>query len=44
MHSPKFDKLKDYYARGLWNEARLQNAVAKGWITAAELLEIILAE
>lgn len=39
-HSAKFDKVKDYYDRGLWNESRVANAVVKGWITEAEYEEI----
>lgn len=39
-HSAKFDKVKGYYDRGLWNETRVSNAVMKGWITAAEFEEI----
>lgn len=39
-HSAKFEKVKDYYDRGLWNEARVANAVVKGWITEAEYEEI----
>ena len=38
--SPKFKKVKNYYDRGLWNLAMVANAVAKGWITAAEFEEI----
>lgn len=34
--SPKFDKVKWYYASGLWNKKMVHNAVVKGWITAAE--------
>lgn len=39
-HSAKFDKVKSYYDRGLWNEARVANAVVKGWITEEEYEEI----
>ena len=39
-HSAKFEKVKDYYDRGLWNEARVANAVVKGRITEAEYEEI----
>lgn len=39
-HSAKFDKVKDYYDRGLWNKTRVANAVVKGWITEAEYEEI----
>lgn len=36
MHSPKFDKVKSYYDRKLWNEQMVRNAVAKGWISSDE--------
>jgi uncharacterized XkdX family phage protein len=39
-HSAKFDKVKGYYDRGLWNNARVANAVVKEWITPAEYEEI----
>ncbi|MDD5021796.1 MAG: XkdX family protein [Endomicrobiaceae bacterium] len=39
-HSAKFDKVKGYYDRGLWNKARVANAVVKEWITPAEYEEI----
>ena len=38
-HSKNFDKVKDYYDRGLWSEERVKNAVGK-WITAEEYTEI----
>lgn len=38
--SPKFEKVKRYYDTGMWNKAMVRNAVVKGWITAAEYLEI----
>lgn len=40
MHSPKFNKVKNYYDRGLWNKTMVANAVAKEWITADEYEEI----
>ena len=40
MHSPKFEKVKGYYERGLWNETMVRNAVGK-WITAEEADEIL---
>lgn len=43
MHSPKFNKVKNYYDRGLWNKKMVGDAVVKGWITAAEY-EIIVGE
>lgn len=39
-HSPKYDKVKNYYDKGLWNEAMVRNAVVKGWITEEEYEEI----
>lgn len=40
MHSPKFEKVKGYYERSLWNETMVRNAVGK-WITAEEADEIL---
>lgn len=39
-HSPKFELVKSYYDRGLWNADRVRNAVGK-WITAEEAEEIL---
>lgn len=39
-HSQKFDKVKGYYDRGLWNITMVRNAVVKNWITAVEFEEI----
>lgn len=39
-HSAKYEKVKDYYDRNLWDIARTSNAVAKGWITETEYEEI----
>ena len=33
-------KVKEYYERGLWTEARVKNAVVKGAITADEFKAI----
>lgn len=38
--SSKFEKVKGYFERGLWNLERVRNAVVKGWITAEEFLAI----
>lgn len=38
--SSKFEKVKSYYERGLWDIFRVRNAVVKGWITAEEFEEI----
>ena len=32
----KFEKVKDFYERGLWNISRVRDAVVKGWITVEE--------
>ena len=34
--SAKFETVKKYYDMGMWTEAKVKNAVAKGWITADE--------
>lgn len=34
--SSKFEKVKGYFDRGLWNIERVKNAVVKAWITAEE--------
>ena len=39
MHSKNFEKVKNYYDRGLWDEYRVHEAVGK-WITEAEYEEI----
>lgn len=38
--SPKFNKVKMYYDRGLWNKQMVANAVVKSWITAEEYEQI----
>lgn len=38
-----FDKIKDFYERGLWNKTMVRNAVVKGKITADEY-ELITGE
>ncbi len=38
--SSKFEKVKSYYERGLWDISRVRNAVVKNWITAAEFEKI----
>lgn len=40
-HSPKFNKVKNYYDKGLWNKKMVHDAVVKGWITAEEYEEIV---
>ena len=39
-HSPKYNKVKNYYDKGLWNIEMVRNAVVKGWITEEEFTEI----
>lgn len=39
--SPKFNKVKNYYDKGLWNKEMVANAVVKGWITAEEYALIV---
>lgn len=38
-HSKNYQKVKNYYDRGLWDIDRVYNAVGK-WITEAEYKEI----
>ena len=38
--SSKFEKVKGYFDRGLWNVERVRNAVVKGWITTEEMLHL----
>lgn len=35
-YSKHFQKVYDYYKKGLWNKARVREAVVKGWITPEE--------
>ena len=39
-HSPRFETVKRYYDRGVWNVTRLDAAVKCGWNTEAEREEI----
>lgn len=39
-HSKNYDKVKNYYDKGLWSIDRVHNAVIKGWITPEEFEEI----
>lgn len=41
--SAKFEKVKGYYDKGLWNKVMVHNAVVKNWITAEEY-ELIVGE
>ena len=38
--SAKYNKVKNYYDKGLWTLAQVKNAVVKGWITVEEFTEI----
>ena len=38
--SAKFEQVKNFYDMGVWSEAKLRNAVVKGWITEAEFQTI----
>ncbi len=40
-HSEKFELVKGYYDSGKWKKKAIRNAVARGWITAAEYEEIV---
>lgn len=39
-HSPKYDLVKKYYDKGLWDIDRVRKAVVKGWITEDEFESI----
>jgi len=39
-HSLRFELVKRYYDRGLWNIERVAQAVKHNWITTDEYLEI----
>lgn len=36
----KFELVKSYYDKGLWNITRVKNAVVKNWITKEQYKEI----
>ena len=36
----KYEKVKNYYEKGLWGIERVANAVLKGWITIDEFCKI----
>ena len=38
-----YEKIKRWYKQGLWTEAMVQNAVAKGKLTADDAAEILAA-
>ena len=39
-HSKNYEKVKNYYDKGLWSIERVRQAVVKGWITEEEFAEI----
>ena len=38
--SKHFEQVKEFFDKGVWNETKLREAVAKNWITAAEFQKI----
>lgn len=36
-----FDRIKAWYAAGLWDEAKVNAAVNRGWITAEQAAQIL---
>lgn len=38
--SKKYQKVKNYYSRGLWNISRARDAVEMNWIAEEEFKEI----
>ena len=38
--SAKYETVKKFYDLGLWDERKVRDAVAKGWITAEEFRSI----
>ena len=40
MHSPIFEKAKDYYGQGLWGKNHLKALVGKGKLMESEYEEI----
>ena len=42
-HSKKFELVKGYFDRGLWNEEMVRNA-ANRWLTEEEVIEIIFGK
>ena len=39
-----FEKIKEYYDKGLWSELRVRNMVVKGYITPEQYKEITGAD
>lgn len=40
MQNPKYQKVKVYYDKGLWDIGRVRDAVAHHWISEAEYIVI----
>lgn len=40
MHSKNFEKIKNWYEKGLWSTKQVHQAVEKGLITSEEFTEI----
>lgn len=40
MHSKMYEKIKEYYEKGLWKKSQVRDAVVKGKITVQEYEEI----
>lgn len=40
MAKSKYEKVKDYFDRELWNISRVKDSVKKDWITPGQFLEI----
>lgn len=40
LMSKKYQTVKQYYDKGLWNATMVRNAVVKGWITSDEYTDI----
>lgn len=36
----KYEKVRNYYKKGMWSLTQVRNAVIKGWITEDEFEEI----
>ena len=43
-HSEKYDMIKTFYMRKMWDEKKVRDAVVKGWITADEFKQITRIE
>ena len=44
MRSAKYNTVKNFFDKGLWNKNRVRNAVTKGWVTEEEYDMIINGE